>query len=43
MKNKILTKLIKKDGVKVNKKSYFENIMSQIKLSKRDDDNTKTY
>ena len=35
--------LIKKDGVKVNKKSYFENIMSKIKLNKRDDDTTKTY
>ena len=34
--------LIKKDGVKVNKKSYFENIMSKIKLNKRDDDTTKT-
>ena len=34
--------LTRKDGREVDKKSYFDNIMSRISF-KKDDDNTKTY
>ena len=35
--------LTKKDGREVDKKSYFEKLMNKVSISKRDDDNTKTY
>ena len=35
--------LTKKDGREVDKKTYFEKLMNKVSLSKRDDDNTKTY
>ncbi len=37
--------LTKKDGREINKKSYFENLMSKMTFQKREDDeeNTKTY
>ena len=31
------------DGREVDKKSYFEKLMNKVSISKRDDDNTKTY
>ena len=35
--------LTKKDGREIDKKTYFEKLMNKVSLSKKDDDNTKTY